>query len=371
MKMIATNSAGGAVLRAGLIIAVTFALGQTAEAAHRRSRSAHTAEHAAALTQESIENAQWSAKSSKASSGNADSVTLKAEILLDRAAFSPGEIDGHAGENFHKAVTAYQQANQINATGKLDQATWGSLAHTSSDAVTRQYTITAKDLKGPFVKDIPKQYEDMAKLDHIGYHTPAEMLAEKFHMSEDLLAALNPGKKFDQEGTQILVTNVDEMDVDVPGDSAELRTPDGKTVAAKTKAERLEVDKTARTVRVFGHDGKLIAYYPASVGSTEKPAPSGKLTVRHIDVAPTYDYNPEFAFKSQKVQHPVTVPAGPNGPVGLVWIDLSAKSYGIHGTSEPKNISKTESHGCVRLTNWDVLALSQMVKKGTPVDFVN
>jgi lipoprotein-anchoring transpeptidase ErfK/SrfK len=117
--------------------------------------------------------------------------------------------------------------------------------------------------------------------------------------------------------------------------------------------------------------GQLLAFYPASIGSTEKPAPSGHFTVKNISLNPTYRYNPEYAFKGQRTRSPVTVPPGPKNPVGLVWIDLSAKSYGIHGTPTPQNVSKTESHGCIRLTNWDALALAKLVRKGTPVDFID
>jgi lipoprotein-anchoring transpeptidase ErfK/SrfK len=151
--------------------------------------------------------------------------------------------------------------------------------------------------------------------------------------------------------------------------AADISTKTG--MDGSTKAERVEVNKAERSVRVFGTDGKLIAFYPASIGSTEKPAPSGKFVVRSVKVNPSYHYNPKYAFKGQKASEPVTVPPGPNNPVGLVWIDLSAESYGIHGTPQPQNVSKTESHGCIRLTNWDALALAKLVHKGTPVDFID
>jgi lipoprotein-anchoring transpeptidase ErfK/SrfK len=131
------------------------------------------------------------------------------------------------------------------------------------------------------------------------------------------------------------------------------------------------VDKSERSVRVLGPGGSLIAYYPATIGSAEKPAPGGSFEVRSVSYEPTYRYDPRYQFKGQHAREPVTVAPGPNNPVGLVWIGLSAESYGIHGTPAPDKISKTASHGCIRLTNWDALALAQLVRKGTQVDFVN
>jgi lipoprotein-anchoring transpeptidase ErfK/SrfK len=330
---------------------------------------------AVALTPESIDNAKWSVHFP---AGKLSPAIFKAQVWLDRAGFSPGEIDAHGGENFDKALRTYQQANGLEATGKLDEPTWNALANSSSDATVRNYTIAAGDVERPFVKRIPKQFSDMAKLERLAYQSPRELLAERFHMSEQLLSALNKGKTFDREGVGIVVANVAEMEFAHGAahaatrlrNTAAERSPKSSADASR-KAERVEVDKSERSVRVLGTDGKLIAFYPASIGSTEKPAPSGKFVVRSVKFNPSYHYNPKYAFKGQKATEPVTVPPGPNNPVGLVWIDLSAESYGIHGTPQPQNVSKTESHGCVRMTNWDALALAKLVHKGTPVDFID
>jgi lipoprotein-anchoring transpeptidase ErfK/SrfK len=105
------------------------------------------------------------------------------------------------------------------------------------------------------------------------------------------------------------------------------------------------------------------------VGSEEKPSPVGTFKIISIDRNPNYRYNPNYKFKGVKTKRPFVIGPGPNNPVGIVWIGLSADGYGIHGTPDPSRVSKSESHGCVRLTNWDALALASMVKKGVPVQF--
>ena len=166
----------------------------------------------------------------------------------------------------------------------------------------------------------------------------------------NLLAALNPGQTFDRAEDKIIVVNVAKG-------------------ALPEKAARVEVDKTQQTVKVFGKAQNLIAFYPATAGSIEKPAPTGTLKIISIARNPTYRYNPKYAFKGVKASEPFTIKPGPNNPVGVVWIGLTGEGYGIHGTPEPSKVSKTESHGCVRLTNWDALELASVVEKGMTVEF--
>jgi lipoprotein-anchoring transpeptidase ErfK/SrfK len=277
---------------------------------------------------------------------------LKAEILLDRAAVSPGQIDGKDGENARKAITAFQQAHGLDATGRLDQNTWNALTQGFDQPAIVAHEISEQDVKGPFAKAIPKDLEKMARLHHLSYTSPLELLGEKFHVDPKLLKLLNPGKRFDQVGTSILVPNVGERD-------------------RAGRVTKIEVDKSARGLRALGENGELIAFYPASIGSEEKPAPSGQFKVRRIAQNPTYHYDPKFKFKGVHTNRKLTIAAGPNNPVGVVWIDLTKESYGIHGTPNPERIGKTSSHGCIRLTNWDALDLAARVRKGTPVDFVD
>jgi lipoprotein-anchoring transpeptidase ErfK/SrfK len=191
----------------------------------------------------------------------------------------------------------------------------------------------------------------MRHLQALSYRSPREMLAERFHMSEDLLAALNLGRKLDVAGERITVVNVDTDDL-------------------PRKASRLEIDKSAQTLRAFDREGALLAFYPVTVGSAERPAPDGTLKVTRVAEKPTYRYDPSYRFAGVRAREPFTIQPGPNNPVGLVWIALSEKGYGIHGTPDPSKISKSHSHGCIRLTNWDALELASAVGKGTPVELI-
>jgi lipoprotein-anchoring transpeptidase ErfK/SrfK len=286
-------------------------------------------------------------------------VNLKAQVLLARAGFSPGAIDGRNGENFQNALSAFQKKNALNESGKLDKETWAKLVQ-NSEPVLIEYTISAADLKGPFADEIPLKYEERAKLKRLDYTSAPEMLAERFHMDQEFFEELNRGKKLDQAGTALLVANVNVKPAAIGAKAAKLE-----------KAAKVEADKQNSIVRVLAKDGSLLATYPASIGSEAKPAPSGTLKVVRVARNPTYTYDPEFKFRGVKAEEKLHMAPGPNNPVGSVWIALDQKSYGIHGSAEPSKVGKIGSHGCVRMTNWDALALAKIVRKGMPVQFID
>ena len=305
-----------------------------------------------ALTMQDVNAAEF-----KSSGKATQAANVKAQVLLDRASFSPGAIDGRASDNFEHALRGFQNRNALAETGKLNKETWEKLAQSAEPALI-EYTITEKDVKGPFADEIPAKYEDKAKLKRLDYTGAAEMLAERFHMDEKFLEELNRGKDFDKAGTVIAVANINVKPVALPKQ-------------AGLKAAKIQADKGNNVVRVLAKDGALIASYPASIGSDDKPAPSGTLKVVRIAKGPTYTYDPAFKFKGVKADGKLHIAAGPNNPVGSVWIALDQKTYGIHGTSEPSKVGKVDSHGCVRMTNWDALALAAMVRKGTVVVFID
>ncbi len=307
------------------------------------SLSAHALDTAA------VNGADFSNQPKKKPSGP-DPLLVKAEVLLDRARFSPGEIDGQVGENFQKALAAFKVAQGLPNDSKLDAATWDKLTATSSEPAIKDYTITAEDVRGPFIKKLPR-FEDMKNLPHMGYLNASEELAERFHMSEGLLRALNPGKSFEKPGTVIAVTDV-------------ARKP------TSDKVVRIEIDKAKRTLRGFDKSGQLIVFDPASIGSEERPAPSGTFKVTDVSFNPIYHYDPKLKFKGVNAKKPFDIQPGPNNPVGSVWIGISSPGYGIHGTPDPSRVSKSYSHGCIRLTNWDAEKLAALVSKGTTVEFL-
>ncbi|MES2898835.1 MAG: L,D-transpeptidase [Pseudomonadota bacterium] len=296
-----------------------------------------------ALTVEAVNDA---ASTAAASAKPNRAAILRAQILLDRAHFSPGEIDGASGSNMKMALMGFQKKNGITPSGMLDDATWKALNADASPALVT-YTLADADVSGPFEK-IPEEMADKAKLTALNYESAVEGLGEKFHASTSLLQKLNPGKDLSRAGEQIVVPNV--MDAE-----------------PLPKAGKVVVDKTDRTLTVLDTAGKIIAQYPSSSGTEKDPLPIGTWKVNGISKNPTFHYNPKLFWDAKATDTKAKIPPGPNNPVGLAWIDLSKDHYGIHGTPVPGSIGKTQSHGCIRMTNWDVMALTTSVGPGTEV----
>ncbi|MGR8923674.1 L,D-transpeptidase family protein [Rhizobium leguminosarum] len=276
-----------------------------------------------------------------------DLAIVRLQVLLDRAGASPGVIDGLSGENVNKAVAGFEAMNDLPVDGRLDAEVVALLE--GNAPIVESYVVSADDAKG-LVDKIPGDYGEKAKMQSLGYTSVAEKLSERFHMGIDLVNALNPTSQF------------------APGDTVWVVTP-GPPREGKVK--RIEANKKTGQVLAFAGDGSLLAVYPATIGSEDNPAPSGKHKVKGVARMPVYRYDPKRNFKQGKNDKVLTIPKGPNGPVGTVWIDLTEPTYGIHGTPEPKLIDKVGSHGCVRLTNWDAEELAGMVKPGVLVDFVS
>ena len=276
----------------------------------------------------------------------------RAQVLLDRAGFSPGVTDGRFGVNVRQAIAEFQGQNGLTVDGQLSQAVFDHLVAGSNEDVVSRYVLTPEDVSGPFTPSIPRDLAGQADLARLGYRSASEMLAERFHMDEQFLLALNPGVDFSQSGTEIYITNP--------------RRP-----AIQGQVARIEVDADERAVRAYAEDGTLVAFYPATIGSMENPTPTGRMMVNGVAPAPTYTYDPRRVdYAGDRITERLVIAAGPNNPVGTTWIDLSEDTYGIHGTPNPDIVGKNASNGCVRLTNWDVQHLAAAVRPGVRVTFV-
>jgi lipoprotein-anchoring transpeptidase ErfK/SrfK len=276
-----------------------------------------------------------------------DPAIIHLQVLLDRAGSSPGVIDGFYGENVTKALAGFEAMSSLPVDGRPDQDVLDRLA--TGSPVIQPYRISAEDADG-LVDEIPEDYTKQAGMKSLAHMSVAERLAERFHMDVDLLKALNQRSAF-RTGETIAVA--------IP------------EAPKEGEAKRIEARKRSGQVIVYAGDNRVLAVYPATIGSEEMPSPSGEHKVNGVVRMPKYTYNPKLNFQQGNNKKVLELPGGPNSPVGTVWIDLSEPTYGIHGTPEPSLIDKAGSHGCVRLTNWDVEELAAMVKPGVIVDFVD
>jgi lipoprotein-anchoring transpeptidase ErfK/SrfK len=282
---------------------------------------------------------------------------LAAQIMLDRAGFSPGEIDGRRGSNFARALAAFQRAHALQPSGRLDEATWSALSvRAGGHAPLVTYVITAEDLAGPYVDRIPADLMEQSKLDALGYRSPLEMLAEKFHVRPRLLQEANRQATFQREGERILVPNVAAIDPLAP-------LPGSRPVA------RIVVARATSTLTVEDASGHALFHAPVTTGSTHDPLPIGTWKVTGVQRMPPFYYNPTLFWDANPSHAKARIAPGPNNPVGTVWIDITKDHYGIHGTPEPSRIGHVQSHGCVRLTNWDANRVALWARPGTEVIF--
>ena len=300
----------------------------------------------ASWTLDGLNNAEWYENIGKGQFP----VYARAHVMLNNSHASPGAIDGTSGMNTLKAISSFQQMNGLKPTGELTKETWDALvAKQGGKPAFVEYTITDADLKGPYADSIPRDYALQAKMKGLYYTRTTEMLGEKFHMDEDFLKKLNPKATFKKAGEKIIVTNIrNELPENI---------------------HLIVAHKGAKQLYLFNSQNQMVGSFPATIGSSDTPSPTGTYKVTGVAPNPWYSYSPSN-FVQGNNRKPLSLPPGPNGPVGNIWIGLSKKSFGIHGTPNPSAISKTASHGCIRLTNWDANDLGKKVKSGVTVKFL-
>ena len=277
---------------------------------------------------------------------------LAVQVALDRAGFSPGEIDGRGGPKTRLALSEFQKSANLQPSGVVSEETLAALRAPAEPIVS--YTITPQDVAGPFIDAMPRDMMESAKLPALAYTSALEALAEKFHASPALMRSLNSGATW-AAGDTIKVPDVEPFELP------------SKAVKSVAGAIEVRISGATKSLSVRDASGKILMHAPITVGSTKDPLPIGNWKVTGVSWNPTFNYNPDLFWDANPAHAKAKIPPGPNNPVGVVWVDINKEHFGLHGTPEPSAIGRTESHGCIRLTNWDATKLGRLVSPGTKV----
>lgn len=318
-----------------------------------------------------------------------DRPLMQLQVVLERLGFGPGVVDGRMGMSTENALAGFQEANDLPITGEADEATRAALARWSNIPATRIVTIPEEWGRIAFAP-VPDDPAEQARMSALGYESLDEKLAERFHTTVEVLRELNPGggpaAERDAAAASSPVTAAPifraGQTIRVPNVGADHIVPraiedDGwrRTLASlgvgseQPKAARIVVDKSDGWLKAYDEAGALVAMFTVTTGSRNDPLPLGEWGVNGVAHNPPFAYNPELFWDVSDSEDKQQLPPGPNGPVGVVWIDLTKEHYGIHGTNAPETIGRAQSHGCVRLTNWDAARLAEMVSGSTRVLF--